>query len=71
MRQLLLDELASIAADWLLVPIGKNKQPLGFKWQHNPYSPVELQKQLKDFSGQVPVKNKEGSGVKRQKLRPL
>lgn len=44
---------------WLLTPT-KQKQPLGFNWQEQPFTPETLKEQLEAF-GKVKVKSERGS----------
>ena len=56
MTQNLLKALPTLPSHWPLIPINNNKQPLGWQWQHHPFTPAQLYNALSQ--GFVTVKGK-------------
>lgn len=63
LTQRLLQGLSLIPSSWSIVPTNGNKQPLGYKWQQNPFHRDELIGQLQ-LTGGVKVRNQAGNQVR-------
>ena len=60
LAQLLYQSLLTLPADLQLTPVDGNKRPLGYNWQHHPFTPAQLLEHLQKGIG-IPVHQKDGS----------